>query len=85
MRDWSSIHNPHMRESNSFVRRCQEFKFLQGRVVNPTPNHRPGGPGYLLVWVITFDLSGMGGPSSSYRTAVIALRIKLEIPSVGPS
>jgi hypothetical protein len=29
----------------------------------------------LFVWVITFDLSGMGGPASSYATAGIALRI----------
>jgi hypothetical protein len=47
----------------------------------------------LFVWVITFDLSGMGDPASSYATAGIALRIiwprklhhyvKVEIPSVG--
>jgi hypothetical protein len=47
----------------------------------------------LFVWVITFDLSSMEGPASSYATAGIALRIillrkphhyvKLEIPSVG--
>jgi hypothetical protein len=29
----------------------------------------------LFVRVITLDLSGMGGPASSYATAVIALRI----------
>ena len=29
----------------------------------------------LLVWVITFDLSGKGDPTSSYATAGIALRI----------
>jgi hypothetical protein len=29
----------------------------------------------LLVWVIIFDLSGMGGPASNYDTAGIALRI----------
>jgi hypothetical protein len=28
-----------------------------------------------LVWAIIFDLSGMGGPTSSYATAGIALRI----------
>jgi hypothetical protein len=28
-----------------------------------------------LVWVITFDLFGMGDPASSYATASIALRI----------
>jgi hypothetical protein len=29
----------------------------------------------LFVWIITFDLSGMGDPTSSYATAGIALRI----------
>jgi hypothetical protein len=29
----------------------------------------------LFDWVITFDLSGMGDPASSYTTAGIALRI----------
>jgi hypothetical protein len=29
----------------------------------------------LFVWVITFDLSSMGAPASSYATAGIALRI----------
>jgi hypothetical protein len=38
-----------------------------------TPNLEDQG--ILFVWVITFDLSGMGGPASSYATAGIALRI----------
>jgi len=29
----------------------------------------------LLVWVITFDISGMGGPTSSNATVSIALRV----------
>jgi hypothetical protein len=29
----------------------------------------------LFVWVITFDLSDMGDPASSYATAGIALRV----------
>jgi hypothetical protein len=29
----------------------------------------------LFVWIITFDLSSMGDPTSSYNTAGIALRI----------
>jgi hypothetical protein len=29
----------------------------------------------LFVWIITFDLSGMGNPTSSYATASIGLRI----------
>jgi hypothetical protein len=29
----------------------------------------------LLVWIIPFDLSGMGGTTSSYATAGIALRV----------
>jgi len=28
----------------------------------------------LFVWALPFDLSGMGGPTSSYATAGIALR-----------
>jgi len=38
----------------------------------PIPNLEGQG---ILLWVITFDLSGMGGPASSYATASIALRI----------
>ena len=53
----------------------------------------------LFVWVLCFDLSGKGGPTSSYATAGIALRIiaphkppypakdafvKVEIPQGGP-
>jgi len=38
-------------------------------------NPQPGGPMYLFVWVLSFDLSGKGGPTSSYATAGIALRI----------
>jgi hypothetical protein len=47
----------------------------------------------LLVWIIPFDLSGMGGPTSSYATAGIALTViwphkphhyvKVETPSGG--
>jgi hypothetical protein len=38
------------------------------RVVSLTPNPQPGGPGYpSFVWVITLDLFGMGGPTSSIR------------------
>ena len=47
----------------------------------------------LFVWVITFDLSGLGDPASSYATAGLALRIiwphkphhyvKVETPSGG--
>jgi hypothetical protein len=29
----------------------------------------------IFVWIITFDLSGMGDPTSSYATDGIALRI----------
>jgi hypothetical protein len=29
----------------------------------------------LLVWIIPFDLSGLGDPTSSYATAGIALRV----------
>jgi hypothetical protein len=39
----------------------------------PTPNLEDQGTA--LVWVITFDLSGKGDPSSRYPTAGIALRV----------
>jgi len=29
----------------------------------------------LFVWALPFDLSGMGGPTSSYATAGIALQV----------
>jgi hypothetical protein len=63
--------------------------------VSPTPNLQSEGPEYpFFVWVITFDLSSMGAPASSYATAGIDLRIlsprkprhyvKVGIPSAGP-
>jgi hypothetical protein len=36
---------------------------------------RVGSSVCLFVWVITFDLSGLGDPASSYATAGLALRI----------
>ena len=40
------------------------------------PNPQPGGTGYpFFVWVLSFDLSGKGGPTSSYATAGIAVWI----------
>jgi hypothetical protein len=39
----------------------------------PTPNLETRVS--LFVWIIAFDLSGMGGPASSYATTGIALRI----------
>ena len=52
----------------------QQTYFLWVEVISLTPKLQPGRPGN-LVWVITFNLSGMGGPTSSYATASIALRI----------
>jgi hypothetical protein len=43
---------------------------LQNGVVNPTPNSH-----YLLVWSLSFVLSGLGDPASSYATTGIARRI----------
>jgi hypothetical protein len=47
----------------------------------------------LFVWLLPLDLTGKGGPTSSYATAIIALRVsgalkpyhhdKVEIPFVG--
>jgi hypothetical protein len=55
----------------------RQIQLLQGGVVSPTPNPQLGGPGYpfLSGSSITFDMSGMGAPASSYATAGIALRI----------
>jgi hypothetical protein len=50
--------------------------FLSGDgVVAHRPNPQPGGPVYLFVWVLSFDLSDKGGPTSSYATAGIALSL----------
>jgi hypothetical protein len=48
---------------------------------------------FLFVWLLPLDLTGMGGTTSSYATAGIALRVsgvlkphhhdKVEIPLVG--
>jgi len=71
----------------------QDTYFLWGGVVSLTPNPQPGGPGYPFSLGHHLDLSGMGGPTSSYATASITLRItwphkphhyvKVGIPSVG--
>jgi hypothetical protein len=39
----------------------------------PTPNLEDQVS--LFVWLLPFDLSGLGGPASSYATAGIALRV----------
>jgi hypothetical protein len=56
------------------------------------PGHHTGKV-LLLVWYLPFDLSGLGGPTSSYATAGIALWVigthkphhhdQVEAPSVG--
>jgi hypothetical protein len=52
----------------NFVEASQQFSFLQGRVVSPTPNPHPGGPGlylylpeagWLLVLVASYDTHGL--------------------------
>ena len=61
---------------NYYLQPSQQRKFFQGTVASRTPNPLLRKTGVsLLVWVITFDLSGKGGPTSSYATAGIALRI----------
>jgi hypothetical protein len=61
---------------NYSLETSQHCKFFQGAVAGRTPNHLPRRTGvFVLVWAITFDLSGMGGSTSSYATAGIALRI----------
>ena len=79
---------------NYYLQPSQQRKFFQGAVASRTPNPLPRRTGVsLLVWVITFDLSGKGDPTSSYATAGVALRIiwplkpshyfKVETPSGG--
>jgi len=44
------------------------LNFRNNGVVNPTPNPQPGRTRVsLFVWVVTLDLSGMGGPTGSTR------------------
>jgi len=50
--------------------------FLRGEVVSLKLNPQPGGPEVsLFVQVITFNLSGMGDPTSSLATPSIAVSI----------
>jgi hypothetical protein len=39
----------------NFAEASQQFSFLQGRVVSPTPNPHPGGPKYALLFKYKFD------------------------------
>jgi hypothetical protein len=53
--------------------RNNTFLFYRGRLVpRPIPNMEGQG---IPPWVISFDLSGMGGPASSYTNASISLWI----------
>jgi len=53
------------------------------------PNPQPVGPGSLFVWVLSFDVSSKGDPTSSYATAGIALWViaprKPPYPTIMPS
>ena len=77
----SSYHNPFHALVVLFYRNyslepSQQCRFLQCAVASCTPNPLLRRTEVsLLIWVITFDLSGMGGPTGSYTTAGIALRI----------
>jgi hypothetical protein len=35
----------------NFFEASQQFSFLQGRVVSPTPNPHPGGPGLCIIYI----------------------------------
>jgi hypothetical protein len=35
----------------NFVEASQQFSFLQGRVVSPTPNPHTGGPGLCIIYI----------------------------------
>jgi len=69
---------------------------MEVRLLASCPNLQTGGPGYPFLFVIvTFDLSGMGDPTSSNATVSVALRMiwsqeshhcnKVDIPSDGES
>jgi hypothetical protein len=58
-------------EQASFVFRNNDNFYGVRSASRPTPNLEDQGTP--LVWVITFDLSGKGDPSSSYPIAGIAL------------
>ena len=80
---WSSYHNPFHALVflfciywNYSLDPSQQCSFLQCAVASRMPNPLLWSTGVsLLVWVITFELSGMGGLTSSYTAAGIALRI----------
>jgi hypothetical protein len=71
----------------------EQFSFYGVRLLASRPTHKLEDQGILFVWLLPFDLSGMGAPTSSYATAGIALRVsgalkphhhdKVETPSVG--
>ena len=51
-----------------FVAVSVTIAFLQDRVVSPMLNLQVGGGGgSYLVWPLSFDLSGLGGPTRSTR------------------
>ena len=52
------------------------FYRVQSLAARPTPTWRVRVS--LFVWVLSFDLSGKGGPTSSYATAGIALRVTIK-------
>jgi hypothetical protein len=81
----------HPSEADYLVPEQFSFYGVKLLVSRPTPNLEDQGA--LFVWLLPFDLSGMGVPTSSYATAGISLRVsgvlkphhhdKVEILSVG--
>ena len=77
----SKINSFSLQQGRKLFRSISEISWTQilfrGRVVTPTPNPPTWRTRVsLFVWVITFDLSGLGDPASSYATAGLALRIQ---------
>jgi hypothetical protein len=70
--DFAAQFGPHPLQSKHFP-----FPIvLRSEVDSLRPNLQPGGPGHpFFIWVITFDLSDMGGSASSSANASIAVRI----------
>jgi hypothetical protein len=82
----AAVHREHVSLSHTLILRClffhpvfnfrsfsNVFECDEVAVSHSTPNLKYQGISFF--WVITFDLSGMRGPTSSYATISIALMI----------
>jgi hypothetical protein len=49
----------------NFLEASQQFSFLQGRVVSPTPNPHPGGP-HLCIYILQRQSGPVINPGTGY-------------------